>query len=157
LTVEKKLGTLRLRAEKSNLQEGTVSTATTPGTDEFDPIFQLCDRAFKPGPIDLLEEPSGRLIKRSLGRECQLVKKMHDSMTQSLSGLASLTNENICIQACLLILLKNIETIFLRKGEFANPFFPIQRKLLSFLNHPLHLLIGQVRPSNMDAIIAHPL
>jgi hypothetical protein len=139
LAVEKILGTLRLRAEKGNLQERAVSTATTTGADELDPILQLCDRTFKPGPIDLLEEPSGRLVKRSLGRECQLVKEAHHSMARSFSGLASFTNENICIQARLLILLKKIKTILLRKGEFTNPFFPAQRELLSFLNHPLHI------------------
>jgi hypothetical protein len=125
LTVEKKLGTLRLRAEKSNLQEGTVSTATTTGTDEFDPIFKLCGRAFESGSIDLLEEPSGWFVKRSLGRECQVVKETHDSMAKSLVGFTSFVNKNICVQACLLIFLKKIKTILLRKGEFMHPLFPV--------------------------------
>jgi hypothetical protein len=130
LTVEKIFGALRLGTEKGNLQKRAVTTATATGADEFDPIFQLCDRAFKRTPIDLFKEPSGWLAKRSLGCECQSVKETHDSMTKSLSRLAVFMSENICVQACPFILLKKIKTVLPRKGEFPNPFFPVGKEFL---------------------------
>jgi hypothetical protein len=119
-----------LRAKKSNLQKRVVSTATTAGADELDPIFQLCDRAFKPGPINFLKEPSGWLVKRSLGREGQLVEETHDSMAKRHSRLARFAGKNICVQPCLRILLEKIKTIFLRKGEFMNPFLSVGKEFL---------------------------
>lgn len=88
LTVEKVLGALGLRTQKSDLQERTVTAAPATGTDELDPIFQLSHRAFEPGPIDLSEEPSGRFIKRSPWRKGQMMEKTHDPVSVGLSRMA---------------------------------------------------------------------
>jgi hypothetical protein len=141
LAVEEIFGTLRLGTEKGHLQKRAVSAAAAARTDELDPIFQLYHRPFHLGSIDLLEEPSSWPVKRSLRRKGQVVKEPHDSMTEGLSGLASFTNENICIQACLWILLKKIKAISLRKGEFTSPFLPVGGKFLRFLDDPLHIFI----------------
>jgi hypothetical protein len=106
LTVKKIFGALRLGTEKSNLQKGAIPTSAAAGTEELNPVFQLCDRVFKPGPIDLLKEPSGWTEKRSLGRECQFVKETHHSMAKTFLRFPPFANKNICVQACLLILLK---------------------------------------------------
>ena len=141
LAVEEILGTLRLGTEKGHLQKRAVSASAAARTDELDPIFELYHRPFHPGPIDLLEEPSSWPVKRSLTRKGEVVEETHDSMTEGLSGPASFTNENICIQACLRILLKKIKAISLRKGEFTSPFLPVRRKFLRFLDNPLHIFI----------------
>jgi hypothetical protein len=124
LTVKKIFGALRLGTEKSNLQKGAISASTAAGTDELNPIFKLCERAFKPGPVNLLKEPSSWTEKRSLARECQLVKETHHSMAKTFLRFPPLTNKNIFVQACLLILLKKINTIFLRKREFVDHILP---------------------------------
>jgi hypothetical protein len=141
LAVEEIFGTLRLGTEKGHLQKRAVSAAAAARADELDPIFQLYHRPLYPGPIDLFVEPLSWPVKRSLRRKGQVVKEPHDSMTEGLSGPASFTNENICIQACLRILLKKIKAIFLRKGEFTSPFLPVRRKFLRFLDDPLHIFI----------------
>jgi hypothetical protein len=130
LTVEKVFGALRLGTEKGHLQKRTVPTAAAARADEFNPIFELSDRAFEPGPIDFLKEPSDWFIKRGFGRECESVKETHDSMSESLSRLALFTRQNICIQACPSILLKKIKTILLGKREFVNPFLPAGKEFL---------------------------
>src|SRR4030042_1747058 len=65
LAVEEVFGALGLRTQESNLQKRTVAAAAATGTDELDPVFQLGNRAFKPGAINLLKEPSARFVKRS--------------------------------------------------------------------------------------------
>lgn len=132
LTVEKIFGALRLGAEKGNLQKRAVPTAAAARADEFNPILEFGDRAFEPGPIDLLKEPSGWFVKRGFGRECESVKETHDSVTRSLSRPALFTNPNIRVQACLSILLKKIKTILLRKREFANPFLQPEKNSFDF-------------------------
>jgi hypothetical protein len=125
LAVEQILGTLRLGTEKGHLEKRTVSAAAAAGSDEFDPVFQFCDRPFHSGPVDLLAQPSSWPVERSLRRKGEVVKETHDPISKSLSAAASFTDESIPIQTCLRILLKKIEAISLRKGEFADPFLPI--------------------------------
>jgi hypothetical protein len=141
LAVEEVLGALGLGAEKSHLQKRTVTAAPATGTDELDPVFHLCNRAFESGPIDLPEEPSGGVIKRSLWRKGQTMEKPHDHVSDGLSRMASFVPEYVCVKTCPRIFLKKIKTILLWKRELLNILLPIWSELLRLCDHLFYILV----------------
>jgi len=62
LAIEEILGALRLGTQKGYLQKGAISASAAPGADEFNPVFQFCDRTLEPCAIDLPEKPPSRLV-----------------------------------------------------------------------------------------------
>jgi hypothetical protein len=115
LAVEKVLGALRLGTEKGDLQKRTIPTATATRADELDPIFQLCDRAFQPGPIDFLKEPSGWFVKGGLLGKQEMMKKTHHYISEGFSRVTSFVNRDICIQPCFPIFFEKVEAVLLGK------------------------------------------